>query len=308
MVAEAIHRLSPRADRPFVAFSPCALPESLIEDELFGHEKGAFTGAVQLRRGRFEEAKGGTIFIDEIGELALPLQAKLLRVLQGRAIERIGSNLPHSVDVRILCATSRNLEKMVQEGTFREDLYFRISVVKIHMPPLRERIDDIPLLAEFFLKGFAKNHNKAARSLAPGFLAALASHRWPGNVRELQNIIERSVVLANGTAQLGVDDLPPEVRDIAIGDQVTMGTGYFHEAVRNFKRDLVRSALRLHGGNKLRAAQELRISRCYLHRLLHQLQILEDEIAEPSETDSESQSMVAVGTVGKRLGADSALI
>lgn len=308
MVAEAIHRLSPRADRPFVAFSPCALPESLIEDELFGHEKGAFTGAVQLRRGRFEEAKGGTIFIDEIGELALPLQAKLLRVLQGRAIERIGSNLSHPVDVRILCATSRNLEKMVQEGTFREDLYFRISVVKIHMPPLRERIDDIPLLAEFFLKGFAKNHNKAARSLAPGFLAALVSHRWPGNVRELQNIIERSVVLANGAAQLGVDDLPPEVRDIPVGDQVTMGTGCFHEAVRNFKRDLVCSALRLHGGNKLRAAQELRISRCYLHRLLHQLQILEDEIAEPSETDSESRSMVAVGTVGKRLGADSALI
>lgn len=196
---------------------------------------------------------------------------------------------------------------MVQEGTFREDLYFRISVVKIHMPPLRERIDDIPLLAEFFLKGFAKNHNKAARCFAPGFLAALVSHRWPGNVRELQNIIERSVVLANGTAQLGVDDLPPEVRDIAIGDQVTTA-GCFHEAVRNFKRDLVRSALRLHGGNKLRAAQELRISRCYLHRLLHQLQILEDEIAEPSETDSESRGMVAVGTVGKRLGADSALI
>jgi len=150
MVAQAIHRLSARANRPFVAFSPCALPESLIEDELFGHERGAFTGASQIRRGRFEEAKGGTVFLDEIGDLALPLQAKLLRVLQERTIERIGSNIPQPVDVRVICATSRNLEKMVQEGTFREDLYFRISVVKIHMPPLRERADDIPLLAEFF--------------------------------------------------------------------------------------------------------------------------------------------------------------
>ena len=133
-MARAIHDLSPRANKPFVAFSACAFPESLIEDELFGHEKGAFTGAIQSRRGRFEEARGGTIFLDEIGDLALPLQAKLLRVLQERSLERLGSNAPHPIDVRVICATSRNLEKMVQEGTFREDLYFRISVVRIHMP------------------------------------------------------------------------------------------------------------------------------------------------------------------------------
>src|SRR3989454_5749560 len=187
VVARAIHNLSQRADKPFVAFSACAFPESLIEDELFGHEKGAFTGASQMRRGRFEEAKGGTVFLDEIGDLPLPLQAKLLRVLQERTVERLGSNVSHPVDVRVICATSRNLEKMVQQGTFREDLYFRISVVKVPMPALRERGEDIPLLAEYYLRVFAKAHNKRARAFTPGFLSALARHGWPGNVRELQN-------------------------------------------------------------------------------------------------------------------------
>jgi DNA-binding NtrC family response regulator len=271
VAAAAIHRLSQRSDKPFVAFSPCAFPESLIEDELFGHEKGAFTGATQSRRGRFEEAKGGTIFLDEIGDLALPLQTKLLRVLQERSLERLGSNVAHPIDVRVICATSRNLEKMVQEGTFREDLYFRISVVRLRMPPLRERGEDVPLLAEYFLRTFAKVHKKQARSLTPGFLTALAGHNWPGNVRELQNVIERSLVLANGNEHLGVKDLPPELRGVMISDDVPAGC--FHDAVRNFKRELVRSALRMHSGSKLRAARELGISRCYLHRLLNQLKI-----------------------------------
>src|SRR6185437_7965211 len=187
VVAKAIHNLSQRVNKPFVAFSACAFPESLIEDELFGHEKGAFTGASHSRRGRFEEARGGTIFLDEIGDLALPLQAKLLRVLQERSLERLGSNTSHPIDVRILCATSRNLEKMVQEGSFREDLYFRISVVRIHMPALRERAEDIPLLAEYFLKAFAQAHNKRLNGFTLEFLHALAEHHWPGNVRELQN-------------------------------------------------------------------------------------------------------------------------
>jgi DNA-binding NtrC family response regulator len=278
VVAQAIHSLSLRADRPFVAFSPCALPESLIEDELFGHERGAFTGANQMRRGRFEEANGGTIFLDEIGDLALPLQTKLLRVLQERSLERLGSNVGHPVDVRVVCATSRNLEKMVKEGTFREDLYFRISVVRIHMPPLRERAEDVPLLAEYFLHMFAKAHNKRARSLSTGFLNALAGHSWPGNIRELQNVIERSLVLANGNVQLGVEDLPQELRRLSVAACVP--TGSFHEGVRSFKRELVRSALRMHSGNRLRAAQELRISRCYLHRLLNQLHIKEAENVE----------------------------
>jgi DNA-binding NtrC family response regulator len=278
VVAQAIHRLSPRADRPFVAFSPCALPESLIEDELFGHEKGAFTGAAQPRRGRFEEANGGTIFLDEIGDLALPLQAKLLRVLQERSLERLGSNVAHPVDVRVICATSRNLEKMVQEGTFREDLYFRISVVRIPMPPLRERREDIPLLAEYFFRMFAKAHNKRARGLTTGYLSALAGHGWPGNIRELQNVIERSLVLANGNLHLGVEDLPQELRGLTVSSDVAAST--FHQGVRSFKRELVRSALRMHAGNKLRAAQELRISRCYLHRLLNQLNIKDEGSAD----------------------------
>ena len=216
VVARAIHDLGPRAKQPFVAFSASALPESLIEDELFGHEKGAFTGAIQSRRGRFEEARGGTIFLDEIGDLALPLQAKLLRVLQERSLERLGSNASHPIDVRIICATSRNLEKMVQEGTFREDLYFRISVVRIHMPALRERTEDIPLLAEYFLKTFAQTHNKTLHGFTLEFLQALGEHQWPGNVRELQNVIERSLVLADGHEHLSVKDLPQELQDFAI--------------------------------------------------------------------------------------------
>ncbi|MBV9623179.1 MAG: sigma-54-dependent Fis family transcriptional regulator [Acidobacteria bacterium] len=277
VVANAIHHISARDKKPFVAFSVCSFPESLIDDELFGHERGAFTGASQSRRGRFEEANGGTIFIDEIGDLALPLQAKLLRVLQERKIERLGSNLQHAVDVRVICATNRNLEQMVREGTFREDLYFRISVVKIHLSPLRERSEDIPLLAEYFLKMFARIHKKQHRNMTPGFLSALSRHGWPGNVRELQNVIERSLVLANGHDRLGVDDLPPELQGLSVSDDLPKGS--FHEAVKGFKRELVRSALAVHGGNKLKAAKELGISRCYLHRLLNQLHVpgLEEE-------------------------------
>ena len=288
VAARAIHKLSPRAERPFVAFSPSALPESLIEDELFGHEKGAFTGAAQTRRGRFEEANGGTIFLDEIGDLAPPLQAKLLRVLQERSLERLGSNSAHPVDVRVICATSRNLEKMVQEGSFREDLYFRISVVRIHMPPLRERAGDIPLLAEFFLRMFAKTHGKRARGLTAGFLSALAVHNWPGNIRELQNVIERSLVLADGNLHLGVEDLPQELQGLAVASDVPAGT--FHQGVRSFKRELVRAALRMHSGNKLRAAQELHISRCYLHRLLNQLNIRDEGSADAEERPRVAES------------------
>lgn len=280
VVANAIHRMSARANKPFVAFSVCSFPDSLIDDELFGHERGAFTGASQSRRGRFEEASGGTIFIDEIGDLALPLQAKLLRVLQERTVERLGSNVSRPVDVRVVCASNRNLEQMVREGTFREDLFFRISVVKIQLPTLRERGEDVPLLSEYFLKMFVKLHGKQQRSMSPGFLAALSRHHWPGNVRELQNVIERSVVLANGHERLGVDDLPPELRSLSVSDDLPKGS--FHDAVKGFKRELVKSALAMHSGNKLKAAKELGISRCYLHRLLNQLNLVEGG---PAETE-----------------------
>lgn len=285
VVARAIHRTGPRAQKPFVAFSACALPESLIEDELFGHEKGAFTGAAQSRRGRFEEAQGGTIFLDEIGDLALPLQAKLLRVLQERSMERLGSNAAIPLDVRVVCATNRDLEKMVDEGLFRQDLYFRVSVVKLRLPPLRERVDDIPLLAEHFLRLFASAHGKGLSGLSTSYVTALTGYEWPGNVRELQNVIERSVVLADGN-RLGLDDLPPELSRLAVSTEIPKGS--FHEAVQSFKREIVRSALRLHGGNKVKAARELSISRCYLHRLLNQLNITEEtddeevlELADP---------------------------
>src|SRR5262249_23085351 len=263
VVAQAIQQLSDRAAKPFVAFSVCSFPDSLIDDELFGHERGAFTGASQTRRGRFEEANGGTIFIDEIGDLALPLQAKLLRVLQERTVERLGSNISRPIDVRVICATSRNLDKMVDEGTFRQDLFFRISVVKIPMPPLRDRKEDIPLLAEHFLHMFAKTHKKAVRAFSPAFISALTQHSWPGNVRELQNVIERSVVLANGSEYLGVRDLPEQLMKIAACTDLT--TTSYHAAVHSFKQQLVRSALRRHQGNKSKAAEELGISRCYLH-------------------------------------------
>jgi DNA-binding NtrC family response regulator len=279
LIAQAIHQASPRARAPFVAVHCAALSENLLESELFGHERGAFTGANQSRRGRFEEANGGTIFIDEIGDLALPLQAKLLRALQERKVERLGSNLSRDVDVRVICATNRNLEQMVREGMFREDLYFRISVVKIQMPALRERSDDIPLLAEFFLRTFAKTHKKQQRSMTPGYLNALSRHPWPGNVRELQNVIERSVVLANGSPQLMIEDLPPELQGLSASDELP--TGSFHDALRAFKRDLVRSALAKNDGNKLQAAKELGISRCYLHRLLNQLNVAGGAEEEP---------------------------
>ena len=180
----------------------------MIEDELFGHEKGAFTGAAQIRKGRFEEAKGGTVFLDEIGHLSLPLQTKLLRVLQERTVERLGSNVAHPVDVRVeyLVLPAEIWRRWCRKAHSGKIYIFRISVVRIHMPALRERGRDIPLLAEYFLRMFAKAHNKRARGLTPGFLSTLAMHSWPGNVRELQNVIERSLVLADGQEYLGVKE------------------------------------------------------------------------------------------------------
>ncbi len=283
VVARAMHRMGPRARNPFMAFSPSALPESLIEDELFGHEKGAFTGALQTRRGRFEEAQGGTVFLDEIGDLALPMQAKLLRVLQERCLERLGSSNAVPVDIRVICATNRDLEQMVREGTFRQDLYFRISVFRIDLPPLRERRDDIPLLAEYFCRQFAQAHKKNVGGISPGFLSALVRFDWPGNVRELQNVIERSVVLADGP-QLGVQDLPPGFRPLTLSSEIP--TGSFHKGIRYFKREMILAALRVNSGNKLRAARELRISRSYLHRMLKQLDIHFEEPAPSEEAGS----------------------
>jgi two-component system NtrC family response regulator len=203
IVAQLIHRAGARAARPFVAVNCSALPETLLESELFGHEKGAFTGADRPKIGRFEQASGGTLFLDEVGEMSPAIQAKLLRVLQERKIERLGGVKPVDVDVRILTATNRNLERMVQEGTFREDLYYRLKVVTMTIPPLRERREEIPILAELFVKQLGHEMGRGAMGIEPAVLDRLFHHSWPGNVRELRNVIQRAIVLCEG------DDIRP---------------------------------------------------------------------------------------------------
>ncbi|MCL5966566.1 MAG: nif-specific transcriptional activator NifA [Deltaproteobacteria bacterium] len=210
MIARAIHHQGQRAGRPFVAVNCAALPETLLESELFGHKRGAFTGAVDERKGRFEEAAGGTIFLDEIGDIPLPTQVKLLRVLQERTFERLGENRPVAVDVRVIAATNADLETMVEQGRFREDLFYRLNVIPIFLPPLRDRRDDIIPLTEHFLEKFNREHRKNV-SFAPDALDLLIESRWPGNVRELENLVERTVVMAK-TAVVRAQDLPRSLR------------------------------------------------------------------------------------------------
>lgn len=206
LIARAIHNISSRRGRPFVKLSCAAIPSGLLESELFGHEKGAFTGAVERRVGRFENAHSGTIFLDEIGEIPLELQPKLLRVLQEQEFERLGSTQTVRVDVRVVAATNRNLQQMAEEGTFRSDLYYRLSVFPLLMPPLRERSDDIPRLARFFADKFARRMNKTVDSISEEAMRILSSYHWPGNIRELQNVIERAVILCQGS-ELQVDSV-----------------------------------------------------------------------------------------------------
>ncbi len=292
LLARAIHRLSPRASGPLVAFSCANLPETLVEDELFGHEKGAFTGAIAARRGRFEAAHGGTLLLDEIGDLPLGLQSKLLRVLQERSFERLGSNTPIEANVRVLCATHRDLETMVEEGKFRRDLFYRLNVVQIKIPPLRERRDEIPILAQHFLQRFAQQFGKTATRFSPLAMHALEEYRWPGNVRELENAVQHAVVMAEGPV-VETWHLPNSLR----GDfeQVPVGRSYEDE-VREFKRRLIMRTLRECGGRKVDAARALGVARGYLHRLINQLQIQVDddemdEVVEAEEPASQEHVM-----------------
>jgi DNA-binding NtrC family response regulator len=211
LIAQALHQESPRKDKPFVRVHCAALSESLLESELFGHEKGSFTGAVARKEGRFELADGGTLFLDEIGEISSSVQVKLLRVLQQREFERVGGTQTLKVDVRIVAATHRDLTAEVKAGRFREDLFYRLNVVSLTLPPLRERKSDIPALVSHFLEKYSESYGKEVKGLAPGTLQALLAHDWPGNIRELENAIERAVVLAQGT-ELTADDLPPVLR------------------------------------------------------------------------------------------------
>ncbi len=221
LIAQRIHHSSPRADGPFVRLHCAALAESLLESELFGHEKGAFTGASSRRKGRFEEADGGTLFLDEIGEIPESVQVKLLRFLQQREFERVGGNKTLSVDVRVVAATNRDLEAEVEAGRFREDLYFRLNVIHVEAPPLRARVGDVPVLARYFVARYAEENGKEIREVTPEAMERLEAYDWPGNIRELENVVERAVVLASEEV-IGVDHLPPHLLEVpaTLGDEI----------------------------------------------------------------------------------------
>ena len=267
LAAHAIHQLSPRRRGPFVAVHCAALSPQLLESELFGHEKGAFTGASERRMGRFEQAAGGTLFLDEIGEIDAATQVKILRVLGERVFERVGGNKPINADVRLVAATNRDLAKMVAEGKFREDLYFRLNVVQLHLPPLRERTEDIPLLADHFLREAARENDKPARELTSDAMRCLVAYPWPGNVRELRAAIEHGVVMSNGP-KITLRDLPATVRSAAPGTAAARGPLPLN--LGETELTLMRRALAECKGNRTLAAEKLGISRRTLHRKLRE--------------------------------------
>jgi transcriptional regulator with GAF, ATPase, and Fis domain len=274
-VAEAIHRGSRRADGPFVRVSCSALNENLLESELFGHVKGAFTGALRDRRGRFQEADGGTLLLDEIGDISPTVQVKLLRVVQQREIERVGDSAPIKVDVRLICATHRNLKAMVEEGRFRADLYFRLAVFPLRVPPLREHVEDLPLLVEAMLARLAEGGDARPAGIAPGALALLMAYRWPGNVRELQNVLEFAALRAGG-GLIEAAHLPDELlrqgapAEGPAGQRPAANGG---DAGRSevLDRDQLLAVVESCGGNRAEAARRLGISRVTLWKRLKQL-------------------------------------
>ncbi len=271
LVARALYRESTRANAPFIRVNCAAIPENLIESEFFGHEKGAFTGALNKREGRFELAHGGTILLDEISEISPSVQAKLLRVLQERELERVGGNRTIKVDVRVIATTNRHLEQSVQKKEFREDLYFRLNVVPIHVPPLRERKEDIIFLAEEFMRRFSRKHGIRVNGFSDEALRILKAHQWPGNVRELQNVIERAVILCGDSGLLEAEHLglgisvpttepaPPSSRPLGNGATVTTASGEFLEMAEMEKQHILR-ALERCNGNRTHAAKLLKIS------------------------------------------------
>jgi two-component system response regulator HydG len=262
MVASAIHFNSPRRTKPYIRVSCASLPESLVESELFGYEKGAFTGASERRIGRFEAASGGTLFLDEIGELPLNFQVKLLRVLQERQIERLGSHRPIDVDVRIVSASLRPLEDEIAAGRFREDLFFRVNTVPIHLPPLRERKEDIPILAQAFLEEFVSEREKRIEGLSDAVLAAFDAYPWPGNVRELRNVLERAVLFCTGP-RITLDELPSSIRGSESGTPkpVPQHVLTLQESVERAEIEAIRAALAATSGRRTAAAELLGVSR-----------------------------------------------
>jgi two-component system response regulator HydG len=280
LVAKALHFNSPRADHAFIPVNCAAVPAGLLESELFGHVKGAFTGAMKARRGLFREAEGGTLFLDEVGDMAPELQAKLLRVIEDRVVRPVGSDEAAPVDLRLIAATNKDLVARIQEGLFREDLYYRLAVIPIHLPPLRERREDIPLLAEHFLRRAVAASVKDIRGFTPEAMAALLRHPWPGNVRELENVVERAVTLAGG------DQIPPEALLLDASAGATPATLLAQAARRPTLEELtveyVSLVLREMGGDKAKAAEILGVSKRTLYRW--QRQISAGDTSSPSGT------------------------
>jgi DNA-binding NtrC family response regulator len=275
LIARAIHNMGSRSKRPFVAVSCGAIPETLIEAELFGHEKGAFTGTVGAREGYFEQAADGTLFLDEIGDLSLFTQVKLLRVLQQMEFSRLGSSKLTPLRARLIFATHRDLSQLVAEGKFRQDLFYRINVMRIESPPLQEHPEDIPQIAEHFLRHYSHSFQKPMESIEPDAIHMLQSYPWPGNVRELENVMQRAIILAPGqtvrvedlTLTLPEDDGGGGIEDVVdIGDYHPAGS--FERQLRDYKIKLAVTAVRENNGNKTLAARKLSISRAYLHRLI----------------------------------------
>jgi two-component system, NtrC family, response regulator HydG len=283
LVARAVHRNSPRADRPFVAINCAALTETLLESELFGHEKGAFTGAVALKKGRLELADGGTLFLDEIGELPLVLQAKLLRALQEREFERVGGTRPVRVDIRLITATNRDLDAAVRAGQFRQDLFYRLNVVALSLPALRERKQDLPLLAEYFVRKHAARCGRRPCAIASNVVGLFLKYDWPGNVRELENIIEQALVLGSGDCVVA-DDLPAGLLSAHTPDPSSSLD--YHETLERTKRELILRAFDQAGHNHTQAARLLGVHPNYLHRLLSNLGLRE----RPGAADSRSHA------------------
>lgn len=270
LAARAIHGNSRRAGKPFVAINCAALTEQLIESELFGHEKGSFTGAIALKRGKLEVANGGTVFLDEISELNLGLQAKLLRVLQEREFDRVGGTSPVKVDVRLIAATNRDLEQAVGAGRFRQDLYYRLNVVSVRMPPLRERREDIPLLANYFVAKYNLEAHRQVTGLSPEARSALLNYDWPGNVRELENAMQRAIVLGS-TDVILPEDLPESLLEAEPAAGAPDAS--YHESIRQTKKLLIMKAVDQAVGNYTNAARQLGVHPNYLHRLIRNLNL-----------------------------------
>jgi transcriptional regulator with GAF, ATPase, and Fis domain len=286
LIANAIHYNSPRVGKPFIKVNCAALPETLLESELFGHEKGAFTGAYQTRIGRFEAADGGTLFLDEIGAMSLALQVKLLRVLQESEFERVGGNQTIRVDVRLIAATNIDLQKAVAENKFREDLYYRVNVIRIELPPLRERKEDIPFLVDHFIKKYAAENGRKVDGIDEEALAALLKYDFPGNVRELENIIESAVVLAKGST-ITLDLLPPALRNPK--EEVSGITIPLGSTMSDVERLMIQATLKYTGGNRTEAARILKLGRRTLFRKIKEYGITSPRARKKSETEEEGQ-------------------